>query len=152
MTTLETPEFVLTLEDDWIRLGSDVADRHLFESVLRDTSLTIVVEPMLTPGDDLQALARKLADHRIEGHLTAAQTHGWLFEMTEPQIIAREFGQVVSYEGRLLAGGRFAFTGLVLTTGVVNLLVESDTASQQALSEALSEVASGMEIEPGLHG
>jgi|GEM_PF-3664989 len=152
MTTLATPEFALTLEDDWIRHGSDVADRHLFESVLRDTSLTILVEPMLTRGEDLEPVARKLADHRIEGHLTAAQTHGWLFEMTEPQIIAREFGQVVSYEGRLLAGGRFAFTGLVLTTGVVSLLVESDTASRQALSESLMEVASGLEIESSPHG
>ncbi len=152
MPTLETPEFALTLEDDWIRHGSDVADRHLFESVLRDTSLTILVESMLTPGEDLEPVARKLAEHRIDGHLTAAQTHGWLFEMTEPQIIAREFGQVVSYEGRLLAGGRFAFTGLVLTTGVVSLLVESDTASRQALSETLMEVASGMEIEPSPHG
>jgi hypothetical protein len=130
MQRLETPEFTLTLDDDWVRIISDTTDRHVFESALRDVSLTISTEPMLTAPVELDAVARKLADHRIESHLAAAQTHGWLFDMVDPVIVAQDWGRMVAYHGALRAGGAFSFVGLVLAKGVVSLFAESETAPE----------------------
>lgn len=146
MSTLETPEFTLTLDDDWVRVVSDITDRQVFESPLRDASLTISTEPMLTGVDELDVVARKLADHRIETHLTAAETHGWLFDMVEPVIITQDWGRMVAYHGQLQAGGAFSYVGLVLATAVVSLFAESDTATAESLDAILAEVAAGMEI------
>ena len=146
MPKLETPEFALTLGDDWAQVINDTTDRYVFESPLRDASLTISTDPMLTGADDLDVVARRLADHRIESHLTAAQSHGWLFDMVEPVIVAQDWGRMVAYHGRLHAGGAFSFVGLVLAKGVVSLFAESDTASESSLDAILGEVAAGMEI------
>ncbi|MCE3289406.1 MAG: hypothetical protein K0R83_1418 [Caulobacter sp.] len=146
MPTLETPEFSLTLDDDWVQVINDTTDRYVFESPLRDTSLTISTDPMLTGPDELDAVARKLADHRIEHHLTAAQTHGWLFDMVDPVIVTQDWGRMVAYHGRLHAGGAFSFVGLVLARGVVSLFAESETASEQSLDAILGEVAAGMAL------
>lgn len=146
MPTLETPEFALTLGDDWAQVINDTTDRYVFDSPLRDVSLTISTEPMLTGPDELDAVARKLADHRIETHLTAARTHGWLFDMVDPVIVTQDWGRMVAYHGRLHAGGAFSFVGLVLAKGVVSLLAESDTLSGDSLNVVLSEVAGGMEL------
>lgn len=146
MTTLETPEFTLTLDDDWVRVESDTTDRYLFESPLRDVSLRISTEPMLNGLGELDDIARKLVDHRIDTHLTAARTHGWLFDMVDPVIIAQEWGRMVAYHGELQAGGAFSFVGLVLATGVISLFAESDTAAPQSLDAILAEVAAGMAL------
>lgn len=146
MSTLETPEFTLTLDDDWLRVIHDTTDRYVFESPLRDVSLTITTEPMPTGPDAFDAVARKLADHRIESHLTAAQTHGWLFDMVDPVIVTQDWGRMVAYHGALQAGGAFSFVGLVLARGVVSLFAESDTLSGESLDAILGEVAAGMEI------
>ena len=146
MSTLETPEFTLTLDDDWVRIISDTTDRYVFESSLRDVSLTISTEPMLTGPDELDAVARKLADHRIESHLSAARTHGWLFDMVDPVIVAQDWGRMVAYHGALRAGEAFSFVGLVLAAGVVSLFAESETASADSLDAILGEVAAGMEL------
>lgn len=146
MPTLETPEFTLTLGDDWAQVINDTTDRYVFDSPLRDVSLTISTEPMLTGPDELDAVARKLADHRIEIHLTAARTHGWLFDMVDPVIVTQDWGRMVAYHGRLHAGGAFSFVGLVLARGVVSLLAESETLSGDSLNVVLSEVAGGMEL------
>lgn len=143
---LETSHFLLDLAADWQPVESDDPDRFIFESEARDTSLTLSIVRMEAPFERLEEIARNFVDFRIEAHLSGAQEHGWLFEMVEPQIVAREFGQVIAYYGHLLAGGRFNFTGLVLPTGVISIFVESDTASEEELSGTLSEVASGMEI------
>lgn len=146
MTTLETPEFRLTLDDDWVKVISDVTDRYVFESPLRDASLTINTEPMLNGEGELDDIARKLADHRIETHMNAARSHGWLFEIVEPVIVTQDWGRMVAYHGRLRMGGTFSYVGLVLTTGVVSLFAESDKASVESLDAILSEVAAGMEL------
>lgn len=146
MPTLETPEFTLTLDDDWVQVIADTTDRYVFESPLRDTSLTISTDPMLTGDDELDAVARKLADHRIETHLTAAQSHGWLFDMVDPVIVSQDWGRMVAYHGALRAGGAFSFVGLVMPAGVVSLFAESETASADSLDAILGEVAAGMEI------
>lgn len=146
MPTLETPEFALTLDDGWILVASDTTDRYVFESPLREVSLTITTEPMQTGEDELDAVARKLADHRIETHMTAARAHGWLFEMVDPVIVAQDWGRMVAYHGRLRAGGRFSYAGLVLPRGVVSLFLESETATDEALDTLLGEIASGMEL------
>lgn len=146
MPTLETPEFTLTLGDDWVQVINDTTDRYVFESPLRDASLTISTDPMPTGGDELDAVARKLADHRIESHLAAARTHGWLFDMVDPVIVGQDWGRMVAYHGRLHAGGAFSFVGLVLAKGVVSLFAESETASADTLDAILGEVAAGMEI------
>ncbi|MDB5469552.1 MAG: hypothetical protein JWR84_1112 [Caulobacter sp.] len=143
---LETTHFALDLADDWREVEADDPDRFIFESEARDTSLTISIVPMAEPFEALGQVARRFVESRIDAHLSGAQELGWLFEMTEPQIVARDFGQMVAYHGRLLAGGRFDFAGLVLPTGVISLFVESDTASEETLAATLSEVASGMEI------
>lgn len=146
MPTLETPEFTLTLDDGWVQVINDVTDRYVFESPLREASLTVSTEPMLTGEDELDAVARKLADHRVASHLSAAQTHGWLFEMIDPVILTQDWGRMVAYHGRLQAGGAFSFVGLVLNKGVVSLFAESDTASEESLDLLLSDVAGGMEL------
>ncbi len=146
MPTLETPEFTLALEDDWVRIEGDLADRYLFEAPLRDASLRISTEPMLNSPDELDAIARKLADHRIETHLTAARTHGWLFDMVDPVIVEQPWGRMVAYHGQLHAGGAFSFVGLVLATGVVSLFAESDRASPESLDAILAEVAAGIAL------
>lgn len=143
---LETTHFVLDLAADWSPVETDDPDRYIFESETRDTSLTVSIVHMSEPFGALEQIARRFAESRIDAHFSGAQELGWLFEMTEPQIVARPFGQMVTYEGRLLAGGRFDFAGLVLPKGIVSIFVESDSASGQALSKTLSEVASGMEI------
>ncbi|WGM40532.1 hypothetical protein [Caulobacter sp. NIBR1757] len=152
MPTLETPEFTLALDDGWVQVIHDVTDRYVFDSPLRNASLTVTTEPMLTGEDELDAVAAKLVDHRIETHLTAARTHGWLFEMVDPVIVAQDWGRMVAYHGRLQAGGAFSYAGLVLPRGVVSLFVESETAPAEALSEMLNEVASGMDLGAGVHG
>lgn len=146
MPTLETTHFLLTLADDWQPVESDDPDRFIFESDRRDTSLTLSTMRMEAAFEDLPGIADSFVQSRIDAHYTNAQEHGWLFEMAEPQVFDREFGQVVVYHGRLMAGGQFGFTGLVLPTGVISIFVESDTASEHALSETLSEIAGGMEI------
>lgn len=146
MPTLNTTHFLLSLADDWQAVESDDPDRYIFESESRDSSLTISILRMEAPFDQLPEIAERFVQFRIDAHYAGAQEHGWLFEMVEPQIVAREFGQVIAYYGHLTAGGRFSFTGLVLPTGVISIFVESDTASEEALSDTLSEVAGGMEI------
>ncbi len=101
---------------------------------------------MRTGIDELDAVAGKLVDHRIETHLTAARTHGWLFEMVEPVIAVQPWGRMVAYHGSLRAGGTFSYVGLVLATAVVSLFVESETATAQSLDALLAEVAAGMAL------
>ena len=146
MPTLETPEFALTLDDGWVPVINDVTDRHIFDSPLRHASLTVTTEPMLMGEGELDAVAGKLVDHRIETHLTAARTHGWLFEMVDPVIVPQDWGRMVAYHGRLQAGGAFSYVGLVLAKGVVSLFVESETATPEALDALLSEIADGMAL------
>jgi len=144
--TLETAQFSLTLEEDWMEVAGDTPDRYVFECALHDASLTITVEPMLLEAAELDEVARKLADRRLETHLSAAQNHGWLFDMVDPVIIPQDWGRMVAYHGRLHAGGAFSYVGLTLPTGVVGLFVESDTATADALDALLGEVAGGMAL------
>ena len=146
MPTLDTTHFLLTLADDWHPVDSDDPDRFFFESVLRDASLTLSILRMETAAEDLPDIAERFAQSRVDTHYAAAQQHGWLFEMTQPEIVSTAFGQVIAYHGHLLAGGRFGFTGLVLPNGIVSIFLESDTASEEALEATLSEIAGGMEI------
>lgn len=101
---------------------------------------------MLTGPDELEAVAANLVDHRIETHLTAARSRGWLFEMVDPVIIAQDWGRMAAYHGRLRSGGTFGFVGLVLAKGVVSLFAESEGALVESLDALLAKVAAGMEL------
>jgi hypothetical protein len=145
--------YALVLKDDWVEEPGTDPEQHVFRSTERDVNLVTSSLGMDASGANLERIAHKFAELRIDGEKRGAAAFGATLAMAEPIVVERSWGFVVAYYGSDSSGRRFNFSGIVTKWQFLSLYVDSRTLGEEELGSVLSEVVFGVELlepyEPG---
>lgn len=142
---IETDTFRLVLKGDWKQSHGTDAEQFQLRSEGRDVDATVSTMTF-SEAADLGRLTEKLKDMRLKGEEDAARRFDRRMEIAEPLIVEYGRGWQLQYFGRDNTGRHFRYFALVFPGKLLNLFVESDTATFEQLDLALQELFSGLQF------
>ena len=145
-TTIHHPGWDIALDGDWTQQPGDDPEQKTAASERLGTSLTTSFMALKTNVDDVERLANRWRELRLDAEKAGAAKFHRTATVIEPVLSAAPGAYVLTYHGHDDQGRQFRFYGVVSPRGVLSLYAESSSSTEARLAADFTHVLAGLAL------
>jgi hypothetical protein len=138
------PHYSLVLNGDWSERPSTAEEQKTFHSPSLDILMVISSMAVDIPLERSGEAARILLEARAKAEGEAAVVYGHRVTITHAQMRPQLWGHMIAYSGSDDGGRHFHYLGLVTVPAIINLYVDSSTASEEVLTATMRRLVGSL--------
>lgn len=141
------PHYSIVLQGDWAARPGVDSEQQTYYSKMLDTTVVMSSIDINERPDALKSIAEMMVKLRLKGESRAALAYGVGMMIAEPIIVPRPWGYAIAYYGSDTNDRHFDYTGIIIKSAVINVYVESPTASGKALAATLNRLIDDLKFD-----